>query len=878
MKNYQIIDGQKSIPLNALPEEAWRVVAGDSDESIITDRTRRYYSTIGVLNRCISIRANSFAAIPWTISRGSTKLYTVGEGILPPELLWMRSMRRILNLVEASLLLYSRSYALIEGFLPPPVSLEQRFWEHQQKPEALTQAAHEAPGQNDKGALAKTGDAKKPPILQPTNGHEMQNLVRGLLGPEAASPKIRWLQSSSIQPIWDIEVGITGFRRTLSRDDQRLLDLNRVCFFEIPNPLSETAAAPSPVATALANADILFALDKFAQKFIERGAIKATLLRIDQTTPPKEREKIKNWWKDFMGGIKNAWTSEVMSTAVEPVVVGDGFREVVDPEITRAKAEEIATTLGIPHSLVFSDSANHATALTDERNLYTHALVPDAELVEEELNAKLFEPLGLLFTFNPESLRVYQENEKERADTFKVYIDSGLPVQIAVQIAGVELPSGLTPENLQAAVEEQKQKNMLLAQQEQLPMGEAGTPKGAETLAKRNSDKADEGDKDDDGEDKGKKTAPPQSNSSSPAAKSALTNFDSLNEPKTFDEIARFQRWVKNRITRNDADWKLDDFVSPILSTSQKAFIFAREIKSDENEAVLSEEDDESHFEHGILEISEVLKAMILQLDPDDDEAEQKKMDSIEAKNTTKIADALAAQKNAVFEGNEKNMDGGVGDVNMGALMTADNRIENISGLKGSARDALRAALIEGADLGIKVAVKQFSNVGFGFDWTLANEKARDWAENHSADLITKIDSTTKAAVRRQIAAWVQNGEPLKVLEKELSPVFGRQRASLIASTEVTRSYAEANRISYRESGIVKKIKWRTAIVERICPICGPLHNETAEIDEGFSGVVRGGVPPAHPRCRCWIVPVIEKKTLLESMKVPSVATESQGE
>ena len=93
----------------------------------------------------------------------------------------------------------------------------------------------------------------------------------------------------------------------------------------------------------------------------------------------------------------------------------------------------------------------------------------------------------------------------------------------------------------------------------------------------------------------------------------------------------------------------------------------------------------------------------------------------------------------------------------------------------------------------------------------------------------------------------------MPALIDSLAPAFGTQRASLIASTEVTRAFAEANRIAYDESGVVTAYQWQTAADERVCPICGPLHGKQAQKGQRFNGLF----PPAHPNCRCWISPVV---------------------
>lgn len=171
-------------------------------------------------------------------------------------------------------------------------------------------------------------------------------------------------------------------------------------------------------------------------------------------------------------------------------------------------------------------------------------------------------------------------------------------------------------------------------------------------------------------------------------------------------------------------------------------------------------------------------------------------------------------------------------------------------------RDALQRGLIRASDLGVTVVFDQLQNVGMAFDFTLVNTQARDWASRYTGELIQQIDETTRQAVREAVARWVENGEPLDALIADLrSGPFSARRASLIASTETTRAYAEANEIAYRESGVVSQVEWRAAVDERVCPVCGGLHGTRAPLGGTFAGGYRN--PPAHPGCRCWTAPVI---------------------
>lgn len=237
----------------------------------------------------------------------------------------------------------------------------------------------------------------------------------------------------------------------------------------------------------------------------------------------------------------------------------------------------------------------------------------------------------------------------------------------------------------------------------------------------------------------------------------------------------------------------------------------------------------------------EWVKAAVLQLDPNDGEKEQSLMRKLEKRSARQMTDGLEDWLRRAVRGISED------EVHMIAGRLRDGSMRF--------RDVLQRALVAGADLGVNVAIDQFENIGFAADWTLANTEARLWATNHTDDVLRQLNTTNDRVVGEAVARWINNGEPLSSLINDLQTHFGRTRAEMIASTETTRAFAEANKIAYQETGVVDKVEWRTSEDERVCPICGPLADKRDSIDDPqFGGV---GIPPAHPRCRCWIVPVI---------------------
>jgi SPP1 gp7 family putative phage head morphogenesis protein len=238
----------------------------------------------------------------------------------------------------------------------------------------------------------------------------------------------------------------------------------------------------------------------------------------------------------------------------------------------------------------------------------------------------------------------------------------------------------------------------------------------------------------------------------------------------------------------------------------------------------------------------EAWKALVLQLDPDNDEAEQLARMAIERRTERQMAQSLEDWLRSVLSG-----------ISEAEVQTIAYRLRS-----GSMRfrDVLQRALIDSVDLGVSVTVNQFENIGFGFDYTLANADAREWARRYTDEVMEQLNVTNDRIVGEAVARWVENGEPLQALEDDLARHFNRQRARRIAATETTRAYAEGNRAAFQESGVVDEVQWRTANDERVCPICGPLHDQRAPVNGAFDN---GLFPPAHPNCRCWVVPVIDK-------------------
>lgn len=120
-----------------------------------------------------------------------------------------------------------------------------------------------------------------------------------------------------------------------------------------------------------------------------------------------------------------------------------------------------------------------------------------------------------------------------------------------------------------------------------------------------------------------------------------------------------------------------------------------------------------------------------------------------------------------------------------------------------------------------------------------------------SSRVWTNIEKLTET-LNEELISCVASGKTTSDLKKKLMERFSvsYSNADMIARTELAHIQTEAAKKRYEDYGIQKVQIWADKD-ERRCDVCGKLHEKIYPAG--------AQVPiPAHPRCRCCIVPVIE--------------------
>lgn len=288
----------------------------------------------------------------------------------------------------------------------------------------------------------------------------------------------RWLYPPSIKPVYDKRKGLTRFERRVNGEPEEL-PLNQAVWVWTPNLASEIGPGKGWLSTILTEGGIARNMNTFASDFFARGAMPGTVLSVEGNPPQAELERLEQWWKRFVGGVKRAWETVAVRATVTPIVVGYPTDQLAMPELLMAVRQQIAVAAGVPQTML-EDAANFATATEHHQAFYSETVVPEAVIIQAALNTQIFEPLGIRCVIDWQSLDIFQADEAERGQALAQYVGAGVPLDLAMEMLGIDLPNQMTYDQLRARMEQEKaesQENQLALVSARKPMpGEEGPP------------------------------------------------------------------------------------------------------------------------------------------------------------------------------------------------------------------------------------------------------------------------------------------------------------------------------------------------------------------------------------------------------------------
>ena len=222
--------------------------------------------------------------------------------------------------------------------------------------------------------------------------------------------------------------------------DGKFWTVDDFLYFKEFNPFDDLAEGISATEVALDNARLAGGVSKFLADFFRNDALPVTMVMMPEDTIPTERDRVENWFKERLRGIRNRIQRVIgLSGEVKIEKLTSELQSFAFDKVDAHTVECISDAFELPQSLLRSTSgANRSISDNERRSFLQDTIIPRTKFYERILNPFLKE-FGQRIEFVPQELSEMQENEKLRSAALKDMTDSGIPLLAALDMLGYEL-------------------------------------------------------------------------------------------------------------------------------------------------------------------------------------------------------------------------------------------------------------------------------------------------------------------------------------------------------------------------------------------------------------------------------------------------------
>ncbi|TFH72397.1 phage portal protein [Gammaproteobacteria bacterium LSUCC0112] len=244
------------------------------------------------------------------------------------------------------------------------------------------------------------------------------------------------------------------------------------------------------------------------------------------------------------------------------------------------------------------------------------------------------------------------------------------------------------------------------------------------------------------------------------------------------------------------------------------------------------------------------------------DEAASKKFVARVAAHELLLVDKIRAFNNEQERNVQMNLNSITKAVSKGDVFDMDVEV--------SALIDIVSPLLKG--LMLEQAIEEYKAQGFVGTLDTSASTISKAIELASKRLAKSYNNTTAKLLKNALNEGIQAGDSTAQLAERVKTVYeysNQVRALMVARTESVYIANEGSKEAYKQSGVVKTIRWYTAEDERECEFCAPMNGKIIGVHENFfkKGDVAQGrdggtlpldyrgidVPPLHTNCRCLI-------------------------
>lgn len=604
----------------------------------------------------------------------------------------------------------------------------------------------------------------------------------------------------------------------------------------------------SPTLACLRDVQVDVNAWEFVKAFFENDATPNLFITTEATLQKTDIERLAGEWARDHQGAKRSHKPKFGHKGMNVQQLQNSMKDLIIPELDERTIRRICAAFGVPLTVALAtDAANYATADIQRKSFYTETILPEMDMLTDEINRQLtpivcrYEHQKPFVTYNQDEIEALQESPLEKTQRARTGYQAGIrSLNEARKLDGEpELPMDYFVINGQMiprqAIESGQLPSLPPAPLFSLPTSvnsqpyRSALPTIIDVVVKSHDNQ--------------------------------LQVVDAAVRSAILGELTKWERKALNRHTKAR-------FEAEYIPSTYAAFI-----RQDLAAVHPIHGDIPSQVKSIFANYSEAFK----QLDndfatPEEFEAFWNGFDvsyddlqSIFAQYLATLPDQMAAALRSGAKELTLDTESVVNDLigtseQPGPLMAIF--------LAGAARGN---ELVERAT-GKSMALKQGGGVGVA--WDILSQEALDYARQYSFDLVRGVNDTTARYFQESIASWLESGGNLGELadliegnlqgitippdwsDKKIAWATSPERASMIATTESTRTFQEGVKQRWRQLGI-KQAKWRTANDSLVCPRCRALNNQIGSLTDGWE---LNGVKvtiPLHPSCRCLSSPVL---------------------
>lgn len=196
-----------------------------------------------------------------------------------------------------------------------------------------------------------------------------------------------------------------------------------------------------PGKAAFSAMGVIYNLDESSLSFFKNGMLHTYIFKVGAGTQQADVELLEEKVNQKLRGVSNFFKALFLkSEKFDPVDIGGGLDWLSNVPLTKEKREDIAVALGVPLSMLFTDSASGlgsgGVANSDDKKMITATALPDFRNIIRQLNEQVFIPAGYRLIERHEKLDVFKETESALGDTLTKYVTAfNTNPELAVELA-----------------------------------------------------------------------------------------------------------------------------------------------------------------------------------------------------------------------------------------------------------------------------------------------------------------------------------------------------------------------------------------------------------------------------------------------------------